>query len=254
MMSDKEHLSDAELLRYSRHILLPQLDIQGQLALCNARVLVLGLGGLGSPVALYLAAAGVGELVLADFDQVDESNLQRQIVHQHSAVGENKARSAAASIKQMNPNTRIEVRQSKLAGDELEALVRDVDAVVDCSDNFATRCQVNSACWHLATPLISGAAIRFEGQLAVFDGRDPASPCYQCLFPKLPDEQLTCAQSGVLSPLVGVIGSMQAVETIKLISCCGPAATGRLQLYDALSSTWRSFSFKKDPGCPNCAS
>lgn len=252
-MSEKiTQLADEQLLRYSRHILLPQMDIAGQLAVTNGSVLIVGLGGLGSPVALYLAAAGVGELILADFDEVEISNLQRQIIHQQSTVGLNKAQSAADHITQINSSVKVQTVEQLLDESALNEWVQRVDVVVDCSDNFATRCSVNRVCWQLQKPLVSGAAIRFEGQLAVFDGRDRGSPCYQCLFPALPEEQLTCSQSGVLSPLVGVIGSMQAVEVIKLLATCGRPSVGRLQLYDAFEANWRSFGFAKDKSCPNC--
>lgn len=249
----KSEFSDAELLRYSRQIMLPQVDVAGQLAITNGRVLVVGVGGLGSPVALYLAAAGVGSLVLMDFDQVELSNLQRQIAHTQASIGINKALSAVSAIQQLNSNTQVTPITDPADETNLIALVRDADVVVDCSDNFATRQLVNRACWLEKTPLVSGAAIRFEGQLAVFDPRSESSPCYQCLFPEVPDEQLTCSQSGVLSPVVGVIGSLQAVETLKLLGSFGEPSIGRLQVYDALTCVWKSLSFPRDPSCPCCA-
>lgn len=248
----KDHFSDEELLRYSRHILLPELDVQGQLKLARSRVLIIGLGGLGSPVALYLAASGVGHLVLVDDDRVDLSNLQRQIVHREAALGVNKARSAAKALFEVNSAVAVTVIEARLDEAELEAQARQADVLVDCSDNFITRRAVNRACVAAKTPLVSGAAIRLEGQLAVFDPREAASPCYQCLYPELSDEQLTCAESGVMAPVVGVIGSLQALEAIKLLASVGQASWGRLLLFDALAGQFRHFTLTKDLACPIC--
>lgn len=248
----RDEFSDQELLRYSRHILLPQVDVAGQLAIANARALIVGLGGLGSPVALYLASSGVGHLVLADFDSVDESNLQRQVVHTQSRVGQNKADSAAQTVEQLNRHVRVSTIQNALEGEELRHAVEQADVVLDCCDNFATRKAVNRACLSLGKPLVSGAAIRFEGQLAVFDFRDRSHPCYECLFPDLEDEQLTCSQSGVFAPLVGVIGSYQALEALKILAGCERPSAGRLQLFDGLHSCWREFKFNRDPACEAC--
>lgn len=250
---DKKEFSNDELLRYSRHILLPQIDIAGQLNIANSHVLIVGLGGLGSPVAQYLAASGVGTLSLADFDQVDASNLQRQVVHNRHSLGQNKAQSAARTLAALNEFVQIEVLPHALADELLLEAVAKADVVVDCTDNFTTRRAINRACVTLRKPLVSGAAIRFEGQLCVFDPNQPASPCYECLFPELPEENLSCSQSGVLSPLVGVIGSMQAVETLKILSGCGPTSIGQLHLYDARHSTWRLFRFDRSVDCPCCA-
>ncbi|MEY4590633.1 MAG: hypothetical protein RL497_2709, partial [Pseudomonadota bacterium] len=221
-------LSDTELLRYSRHILLPEIDIAGQEALRAARVLIIGLGGLGSPVALYLAAAGVGHLILADHDTVDLSNLQRQVLHTQNSLGLNKAQSAQRQIKELNPHCQTQVIKDYLNEEHLAHWAPKVDVVVDCCDNFNTRQAVNRACVNAQKPLVSGAAIGFSGQIAVFN-RQKNSPCYACLYPELPETQLTCSQNGVISPLVGVIGSYQALETLKIIIGCGDPLDGRLQ-------------------------
>jgi len=246
-------LSDLELLRYSRQIMLPKFDVAGQLALKNSRVLIIGLGGLGSPVSLYLAAAGVGLLVLADDDAVDVSNLQRQIVHGEPNIGMSKVESAAESLKQLNPNITIQAHSVRLAGEVLLDALAQVDLVVDCTDNFAARFEINRACVATKVPLVSGAAIRMEGQVSVFDSRNDEAPCYQCLYSDVSDEQLTCSESGVMAPLVGIIGSMQAMEAIKLLSGLGQALIGRLLLLDAMSMQWRSLKLKKDPACPCCS-
>lgn len=247
-------LSDSQLVRYSRQILLPEMDIAGQEKLLASRVLVVGLGGLGSPVALYLAAAGVGELHLADHDRVDLSNLQRQIAHQEASIGELKVYSAERQIHQLNQQTQVSCYPQQLEGDALLEAVAAVDLVCDCSDRFSTRFAVNRACQALAKPLVSGAAIRFSGQLAVFDARQEDSPCYACIYAEeAQDEELSCSQSGVLAPLVGVIGSLQAVEAIKLLTACGQPATGKLLTYDALRGDLRSLKLARDPQCSCCA-
>ncbi|EEG08018.1 HesA/MoeB/ThiF family protein [Pseudogulbenkiania ferrooxidans] len=246
-------LSDQALLRYSRHILLPELDIAGQQALLGARALIVGAGGLGSPVALYLASAGVGQLTIADDDVVELTNLQRQIAHDKASLGRNKAESAAARMLAMNPEVAVRVIGERLAGQSLADEVARHDVVLDCSDNFATRHAVNRACVAAGVPLVSGAAVRFDGQLAVFDTRQPASPCYHCLFPEEGEaNDGPCATFGVLAPLVGVIGSLQAVEAIKLLAGI-PVALGRLTLYDALESSFRSMKVPRDPACPVCS-
>ncbi len=246
-------LSDQELLRYSRQIMLPKFDIDGQLALKNARVLIIGLGGLGSPVALYLAAAGVGYLELADDDEVDVSNLQRQISHGENNIGMLKVESAAESIKQLNPYVSVETHSERLEGELLKSRIEQIDLVLDCTDNFSTRFEINRACVAAKVPLISGAAIRMEGQVSVFDSQSIESPCYQCLYSDLSDEQLSCSESGVMAPLVGIIGSMQAMEAIKLLSGLGQGLVGRLLLLDAMTMQWRSLKLKKDPTCPCCS-
>ncbi|MCR6650670.1 MAG: molybdopterin-synthase adenylyltransferase MoeB [Cellvibrionaceae bacterium] len=248
----KTTFSDAELLRYSRHILLPQLDINGQLAIANAKVLVVGVGGLGSAAVQYLAAAGVGRLLLADHDTVELSNLQRQVIHNEQSLGLTKVESAARAIGLLNPEVKVEAIAALLQEPELDALVAQVDVVLDCCDNFETRKAVNQACVNHGKPLVSGAAIRLEGQLTVFDVRHPDSPCYQCLYDVSGGETMTCAQSGVLSPLVGVIGTSQALEALKLIAGFGEALVGRLQLYDAAYGSWRELKLRRDPECGVC--
>ena len=245
-------LSDDELLRYSRQILLPQIDIDGQLRIQAGRVLVIGLGGLGSPVALYLAAAGVGELHLADFDSVDLTNLQRQVIHDSQSVGQGKVESAMARLAALNPHVQLVPLRQALDSDSLAAAVAAVDVVVDCCDNFATRTAVNAACVASGTPLVSGAAIRLEGQLSVFDPRDAQSPCYHCLYGAGSEEELTCSEAGVVGPLVGLVGSLQALETLKLLAGFGTPLVGRLLLVDALGSRFRELRVKRDPQCAVC--
>jgi adenylyltransferase/sulfurtransferase len=246
-------LTDEQLLRYSRQIMLPDVDIDGQEAWLGSRVLIIGLGGLGSPVAMYLAAAGVGELVLVDDDEVDLSNLQRQIIHSTPRIGQAKVESARQTLMALNPDTRIQTLCERLSEQRLEALVAGVDLVVDCCDNFGTRFAVNRACVAHRRPLVSGAAIRLEGQVAVFDARQPDSPCYQCLYRDGEEENLTCSESGVLAPLVGIIGSVQAMEALKVLAGIGQPLVGRLQLLDARSMDWRTLKLKKDPSCMVCS-
>ncbi|MEW6119966.1 MAG: molybdopterin-synthase adenylyltransferase MoeB [Pseudomonadota bacterium] len=249
MTPDDEHL-----LRYSRHILLPELGIAGQARLGASRVLVIGAGGLGCPVALYLGASGVGCLVLADGDTVDLTNLQRQIGHANASIGENKARSLSASVLAINPTITAQPLEANLAGAALREAVSAADLVVDASDNFATRHAVNRACVALGKPLVSGAAIGFSGQLAVFDVRDSASPCYHCLFPEQADEpELRCAEAGVFAPLVGIVGALQAAESLKLLSGTGTPLTGRLLIWDGLHADVRIMKVPRDPDCPVCS-
>lgn len=246
-------MNDQDLLRYSRQLLLPEMDIAGQERLLGSKVLIVGLGGLGSPVALYLAAAGVGELHLADHDQVDLSNLQRQIVHQQGSIGQLKVESARERLQQINPGVGIVTHPSKLEGEALLAAVAAVDLVCDCSDRFSTRFAVNRACQQLQKPLVSGAAIRFSGQLSVFDARRKDSPCYACIYDEqAQDEELRCSENGVLAPLVGVIGSLQAVESLKLLAQCGEPAIGKLLTYDVLRAEMRTLKLQKDPACSCC--
>jgi len=245
-------MNDEALLRYSRHILLEEIDIAGQERLLAARVLVIGAGGLGSPAALYLAGAGVGSLRIADDDIVELSNLQRQIAHTEAALGQSKARSAAAAASSLNSACEIRPLETRLVGDALLAEVDAADLVLDCTDRFSSRFAINRACVDTGTPLVSGAAIRFSGQLAVFDPRQPASPCYACLYGEHGDDDaLTCAESGVVSPLVGVIGSFQALEAMKLISGAGQPHRG-LSTFDALIGEWRHFALQRDPDCTVC--
>lgn len=247
-------LNDDELLRYSRQILLPQIDIAGQLRLKHSRALIVGLGGLGSPVALYLAAAGLGELHLADFDTVDLTNLQRQIIHDGSQVGVAKVDSAISRLSALNPQIRLVAHRTALDVDSLAAAVNAVDLVLDCSDNFTTRESVNAACVAAGKPLVSGAAIRLEGQLAVFDPRRADSPCYHCLYGHGSEAELTCSEAGVVGPLVGLVGSLQALEALKLLAGFGEPLVGRLLLIDALGSRFRELRVKRDPACSVCGS
>ncbi|WP_101759745.1 molybdopterin-synthase adenylyltransferase MoeB [Oceanicoccus sp. KOV_DT_Chl] len=246
-------MNDEQLLRYSRHIMLPDFDYEGQQKLLAAKVLIIGLGGLGSPVALYLAAAGVGELWLADFDCVDLSNLQRQIAHGMEDIGRPKVISAREAMKALNPDIIVDAISEKLDGQMLGDAVAKVDLVVDCTDNFATRFAINRACVEYKKPLVSGAAIRSEGQVIVFDSRDSASPCYRCLYDDAANENLSCSEAGVLSPLVGMVGSMQALEVIKIISGFGQSLLGQLVLVDAKTMEWRRLTVTKSADCPVCA-
>ncbi|HCJ28634.1 MAG TPA: molybdopterin-synthase adenylyltransferase MoeB [Pseudomonas sp.] len=247
-------LSDEELLRYSRQILLKQVDIDGQLKLKQSRVLIVGLGGLGSPVALYLAAAGVGELHLADFDRVDLTNLQRQVAHDTQSVGLHKVDSAIARLSSLNPLLKLVPHRAAMDADSLEAAVAAVDLVLDCTDNFAVREAVNAACVVAKKPLVSGAAIRLEGQLSVFDPRVATSPCYHCLYGHGSEAELSCSEAGVLGPLVGMVGSLQALEALKLLAGFGEPLVGRLLLVDALSSRFRELKVRRDPACAVCGS
>jgi molybdopterin-synthase adenylyltransferase len=246
-------MDDSQLLRYSRHILLPQLGIEGQEKLLASHVLVIGLGGLGSPAALYLAAGGVGELTLCDGDAVDLTNLQRQIAHDTECVGHNKAESAARRLAAINPQIRVTALAQRIGGDLLADLVGEADAVLDASDNFATRHALNRACVAAGKPLVSGAALGFDGQLSVFDARRPDSPCYHCLYSEegAADDQ-RCGEFGVFSPLVGIIGALQAAETMKLACGMGETLVGRLLLLDALRGSFREIRLKKDPQCKVC--
>ncbi|GAB3092674.1 molybdopterin-synthase adenylyltransferase MoeB [Aestuariicella hydrocarbonica] len=246
-------MNDEQLLRYSRQIMLPQWDIAGQETLLASRVLIVGLGGLGCPVAMYLAAAGVGQLVLADFDDVDLSNLQRQIAHGVADIGRAKSVSAQQSLSLINDDIDVIALTDRMEEAQLLEQVSLADVVVDCSDNFSTRHAINRASVATATPLVSGAAIRFEGQVSVFDPRQTEAPCYRCLYAEESDENLTCSESGVIAPLVGIIGSMQALETLKLLAQVGQTLSGKLLMFDGLTSDWRSLTLPRDPACPVCA-
>jgi len=246
-------MNDDQLLRYSRHILLNEIGVEGQQALLDARALVIGAGGLGSPVAMYLAAAGVGTIALADNDDVDLTNLQRQVLHGTSSVGNPKVESGAASIARLNPEVKVVALKTRLESEALDREVALADVVLDCSDNFATRHAVNRACVKHRKPLVSGAAIRFDGQLAVFDLRKIDSPCYACLFPENAEtEELRCAVTGVFAPLTGMIGTMQAAEALKLITGAGETMAGRLMIVDALKSETRQIRLSRDTGCAVC--
>lgn len=248
-------MQDDQLLRYSRHILLNEIGVEGQEKLRAAHVLVIGAGGLGSPIALYLAAAGVGQLTLCDNDSVDLSNLQRQIAHQTSALGQNKAESAARTAHAINPTVQITPLPQRADDDLLAHLVGKVDLVVDASDNFATRHAINRACVKHRKALVSGAAVRFDGQVSVFDLRHATAPCYHCLFPEAGEaEEMRCAENGVFAPLVGIIGCTQAAEALKLIIGCGSSLNGRVLLLNSLDMTWRDVRLQRDPACAVCAS
>ena len=246
-------MNDEQLLRYSRQIMLPQWDIAGQEAALAARVLIIGLGGLGSPAALYLAAAGVGHLVLNDHDHVDLSNLQRQIIHTTDDIGTSKTQSAKNSLKAINPDIKISCFDKKLDYNDLKQQIQKADLVLDCTDNFTIRHLINKLCVDTLTPLVSGAAIGLDGQVSVFDSRDSNNPCYACLYPDSGDEVRTCAESGVMAPLVGIIGATQAMEALKVLAGLGQPLTQRLLLLDARSMEWRSISLKKDPACKVCS-
>ena len=245
-------MKDEQLLRFSRQIMLPTMDVAGQQELVDATVLIVGMGGLGCPAAMYLSAAGVGHLVIADDDTVEITNLQRQIAHEQSNLGESKVSSAETTLKGLNPDVRITQINNRLEGDLLEKVVVSADVVVDASDNFSTRFAVNQSCLKNKKPLVSGAAIRMEGQVAVFDSENPKSPCYQCLYSECDDDDASCSQNGVMAPLVGIIGSVQAMETIKLITGIGNSLVGRLLLLDAATMQWREMKLPRDPSCPAC--
>lgn len=246
-------MNDAQLLRYSRHILLDEFGVEGQQRLLEARALVIGAGGLGSPAAMYLAAAGMGTLTIADGDHVDLTNLQRQILHATHAVGSPKVDSARETLVRLNPETMVETIAARLDGSALDDAVARADVVLDCCDNFATRHAVNRACVKHKKPLVSGAGVRFDGQIAVFDLRQADSPCYECLFPADAEaEETRCAVMGVFAPLTGIIGTVQAAEAIKLIAKVGVSLSGRLLLLDALRMEWRSVRLIKDPACRLC--
>lgn len=246
-------MNDHQLLRYSRHILLPEIDVSGQEALFNSHILIVGAGGLGSPAALYLAASGIGKLTLCDGDQVDLTNLQRQIIHQSASVGLSKVQSAQKTLTSINPDVNIITLPVFADETMLQALVSKVDAVIDASDNFSTRHNINKACVTHQKPLISGAAVRFEAQVSVFDLRQSTSPCYHCLYPANGEtEDMPCAVMGVFAPLVGIIGSIQAAEAIKILLNIGETLNGRLQLLDGLTMNWRTIRLYKDQACLVC--
>jgi len=247
-------VNDDQLLRYSRHILLPEIGVEGQERLRTARALLIGVGGLGSPLALYLAAAGVGTLTLCDDDKVDLTNLQRQIVHRTNAIGRPKVESARDTLAGVNPETKVEMIASRVAGEELDQLVARTDVVIDGCDNFATRHAVNRACVKHRKPLVSGAGVRFDGQISVFDMRDTDAPCYACLFPEdAQSEEMRCAVMGVFAPLTGIVGCIQAAEALKVITGAGTPLVGQLMLIDALTMDIRRIKLKKDPSCAVCA-
>ena len=247
-------MNDKQLLRYSRHILLPQIEYAGQEKLTKSHALIVGAGGLGAPAALYLAASGIGKLTICDFDTVDLTNLQRQIIHTTQSVGINKALSAQQTIYEINPEVNVQTVQQKSTEAEFTKLAAEADVVIDCSDNFATRYALNRVCFAVKKPLVSGAAVRFEGQITVYDFRHETSPCYHCLFPDTgSDQEMRCTENGVFAPLVGMIGTTQAAEALKLIMNIGESLQGRLLLLDALSMEWRTIKLARDPKCAVCA-
>ena len=246
-------MNDHQLLRYSRHILLPQIGYEGQQKLVEGHALIIGAGGLGAPAALYLAAGGVGRLTICDFDAVDLTNLQRQIIHTTQSVGLNKAVSAQQALTAINPEVTVQTIDRRMDAEGLMRLAVDADVVIDCSDNFETRYALNQVCVTLRKPLVSGAAIGFEGQVTVFDRRNDDSPCYHCLFPDMgAEEAMRCAENGVFAPLVGMIGTTQAAEAMKLLLGLGASLQGRLLLLDVLAMEWRSIRLHRDPACKVC--
>jgi len=246
-------MNDQQLLRYSRQIMLPYIEYEGQQKINDSRVLIIGLGGLGSPVAMYLAAAGVGHLVLCDDDQVDLSNLQRQIIHSTSDLGGDKVTSAKQSLLELNPEIKISTFNFRLDETQLAEQMSKADVVIDASDNFTTRFLINRISVKTQTPLVSGAAIKTEGQISVFN-QTSESPCYQCLYKDDgTDMDMTCSNNGVLAPIVGIIGSLQVLETLKIIAQFGETLDGRVQLLDAFTMEWRQMKLKKDPHCPVCS-
>lgn len=246
-------LSDDELLRYARQIMLPAFDIAAQEKLKAARVLVVGMGGIGCPLGLYLAAAGVGELLLADFDRIEASNLQRQLLYAEADLGRLKAEVAAEKLAVVNPFVRVEAVTTVLDADTLPALLARVDLVVDGCDNFTTRDAVNAACVAARVPLVSAAAIGFGAQLAVFDVRQQDSPCYRCLYPDMDEAAATCTEAGILAPVVGVVGALAATETLKMLTGVGDPLVGRLWLWEAMTGMMRTLSVRRDAGCVVCA-
>ena len=246
-------MNDDQLLRYSRHILLDEIGIEGQEKLLDAHVLIIGAGGLGSPVALYLGSAGVGHLTLVDHDRVDATNLQRQIAHTVDRIGQFKANSVIQAVMAINPDAKITPVTERADDPLLDKLVCDADLVLDCTDNFATRHAINRVCVKHRKPLVSGAAIRFDGQIAVYDSRNPESPCYACIFPETDQlEEALCATMGVFAPLVGIVGSVQAAEALKLLCGIGQALTGRLMMLDGRNMQWHEMRLSKNHACTVC--
>ncbi len=245
-------MNDQQLLRYSRQIMLPQVDISGQQKLLDANILIIGAGGLGSPASIYLAAAGVGHITIYDDDEVDLSNLQRQIAHHSSDIGTDKVISTQQTLKKINPEVKVTAVKQRLEGEVLNIEVKNADLVLDCCDNFSTRFAINAACVKHKTPLVSGAAIRFEGQVSVFTSGVNNSPCYNCLYADTGEEMQNCATNGVISPITGIIGSIQAMEAMKLIMGIGETLTGRLLLLDGLSMQWNEMKLRKNNQCPTC--
>ncbi len=244
-------MDEKQLDRYARQIRLPQIGERGQQTILDSRALIIGMGGLGSPAAMYLAAAGIGKLVISDFDIVEASNLQRQIIHANRSIGENKVDSAKQSIEALNPGCEVETINYQIDGDELKSTIDGVDIVLDCSDNFPTRFEVNRYCVETRTALVSGAAIRLEGQIMNYQP-DVEGPCYQCLYTQVYENAETCEMEGVLGPVVGVIGTMQALQTLLILTGQGEPLVGRLLLLDAASMEWQGVKLPKNPACPIC--
>lgn len=245
-------MNDNDLLRYSRHIFLPEMDIEGQQKLLDSRVLIIGMGGLGSPVLQYLAASGIGHLILVDHDVVELSNVQRQICHGTDDVGKTKVQSAIEEVLRINSTLSVKGYEQKADAELLQKLLPNIDLVIDCSDNFAIRYLINDACIQHKTPWVSGAAVALQGQVICFDPRLDDQPCYRCLYPQAGDEQMNCSTSGILAPVVGIIGTLQALEALKILAEIGKPILGRLQTFDALEGQWRSWGLNKDPACPSC--
>ena len=245
-------MKDHELLRYSKQIMLPQIDIEGQQKINDSTILIIGMGGLGSPTALYLAAAGVGHLVIADFDQVELSNLQRQIIHRTADIGDDKVNSAKTKLLELNPNIKVTIANEIMHSDNLVSLIKDVDIVLDGTDNFESRFEINKVCVESQKPLISAAVIRFEGQISVFKGYEVDQPCYQCLYSEEGNGRESCVENGVLAPVAGLVGTMQALQAIKVLLGIGEQLCGELLLIDGLDLSFRKVKIAKDPECPIC--
>ena len=245
-------MNDTQLLRYSRQIMLPQCDIEGQQKILAAKILIIGAGGLGSPAAMYLAAAGIGSIVIYDDDVVELSNLQRQIAHHTPDIGLDKVISTRKTLKKLNPDVKVKAVKQRLAGEQLDFEVMNADVVLDCSDNFSTRFAINKACVKHQTALVSGAAIRFEGQVSVFTPGSNNSPCYNCLYSSDGEELQNCATNGVIAPITGIVGSIQALEALKIIMAIGKPLTGRLLLLDGLTMEWNMMKLTKNASCPTC--
>ncbi len=246
-------MNEQQLLRFSRQIMLPEMDIAGQRKLVQASVLIVGMGGLGCPAAMYLAAAGVGRMLIADDDVVELTNLQRQIAHAEQSLGRAKVESARERLLSLNPDVEVTAMRERLRGARLDAAAARADLVLDACDNFESRFAINESCIAHGKPLISAAAIRMQGQVAAFDPRDSASPCYQCLYPRVGELDASCARNGVMAPLVGIIGAVQAMEAIKMIAGVGRSLVGRLLLLDAADMRWRELKLPRDPGCEACS-
>ena len=252
MPNNEITFNDEQLLHYSRQIMLPHFGVEGQQQLHNAHVIIMGIGGLGSPAAMYLAAAGVGSITLVDFDTVDNSNLQRQIVHNIDSIEKSKTSSAKNTLSRINPETSIQCVNKQLTLNELETLFKNASCVIDATDNFKTRFLINRACVSQKVALVSAAAIQYEGQISVFDSRQKNSACYACLYAEGGEENTNCSDNGILAPVVGILGSMQALEAIKLICSIGETLQNRLLIFDGLTLQWRTMNLNKDPKCPVC--